>query len=184
MDWLDSKVALSGKKRLLTDLSLARLFLFVFFLTSLTAAEPVADGFYIVSETTPVDRYVGTGPHRFRLRYETEFSGDSAPVWVFVDQKPFVPLEITSLPSLSVDASSPSRLCMLAPLTKRAFGSLASLSAERLGTRIAVVVDGEVTYLYTIHRRPEHAPFIIARCGDGSCKALFRNLEDNVKTDK
>ena len=85
----------------MTALSLARLFLFVFFMTSLTVAEPVADGFYIVSETTPVDRYVGT-----------------------------------------------------------------------------------VTYLYTIHRRPEHVPFIIARCGDGSCKALFRNLEDNVKTDK
>lgn len=183
MDRLEALSALSSIKRR-TDFALARLGLVVFLLTSFTAAEPVADGFYTVSETTPVDRYIGTGPHRFRLRYETEFSGDSAPVWIFVDKNPYVPLEITALPSISVDASNPKRLYLLAPLTKRAFASLVSLSEERLGTKVAMVVDGEVTFLYTIIRGTEHADFVIARCGADRCKALSRSLEDNVRTEK
>jgi hypothetical protein len=144
---------------------------------------PLPDGIYtILDESESVEILLPEKEGKrviANLRKFSEKKSKEPPEFLVVRPVPDVPLQLAAPPQ-EVESDSGKTTIRL-ELTEELAGHLQKLTSQMQGTRVAVVIGGEVVTTHKIRTPVADGKLQISCCSAGACEYLLGQLTDNVK---
>jgi preprotein translocase subunit SecD len=143
------------------------------------AAHPLENGAYAVLGEAPTPQAAGAlGVSQVVLAYDRRTYSGAAPdeplTYVALDPKDYVPLVIEGGPELKTDGQGKSVLTV--SLVRQNVNRAEAFTRAHLGSRMAMVIDGEIVTLHKVRSVISDGKMQITRCTDNACEVLRSKL--------